>query len=72
MKKKEKDKQMSELSRVLTIGELIDSLKKLPKQAEVRFTDVCGVKEAELYQVSIDVVKGCVLLIGEFLNDDER
>lgn len=48
MKKKEKDKQVSELSRVLTIGELIDSLKKLPKQAEVRFTDVCGVKRGRI------------------------
>lgn len=78
MKKKSTEKEKdAEMNRVLTVGEIIDGLKKLPKQAEVRFTDVCGSKEAELYQVHIDAHKGYVLLIGEFVeieaeNDDEK
>ena len=76
MKKKSTEKD-AEINRVLTVGEIIDGLKKLPKQAEVRFTDVCGNKEAELYQVHINAQKGYVLLIGEFVeieaeNDDEE
>lgn len=65
MKKKNDEK----ITRVLTAGEIIDELKKLPKQAEVRFTDVCGNQEAELYQVHIDAQKGNILLIGEFVDE---
>lgn len=65
MKKKNDEK----ITRVLTAGEIIDELKKLPKQAEVRFTDVCGNQEAELYQVHIDAQKGHILLIGEFVDE---
>lgn len=69
MKKNKDDEKQETVSRVLTVGEVIDELKKLPKQAEVRFSDVCGENEAELYQVHIDAQKGCILLIGEFVND---
>ena len=64
-----KKKYDENITRVLTAGEIIDELKKLPKQAEVRFTDVCGNQEAELYQVHIDAQKGHILLIGEFVDE---
>ena len=69
MKKNKDDEKQEVASRVLTVGEVIDELKKLPKQAEVRFSDVCGENEAELYQVHIDAQKGYILLIGEFVNE---
>lgn len=49
----------------LTVGEIIEELKKLPKQAEVKFTDVCGNWEFDLYQVDIDADRGIVLIIGD-------
>lgn len=57
------------ITKVLTAGEITDELRKLPKQAEVRFTDVCGNQEAELYEVHIDAQKGYILLIGEFVDE---
>lgn len=65
MKKKNDEK----ITRVLTAGEIIDELKKLPKQAEVRYTDVCGNLECELYEIHIDAVKGIVYLIGDEKNE---
>ena len=69
MMKKQKDDE-EKITRILTAGEIIDELRKLPKQAEVRFSDVCGNHEAELYQVAIDANKGTILLIGEYIYDD--
>ncbi len=60
MKKQEK-------TNTLTAGEIIEELKKLPKQAEVRFSDVCGNQEAELYSVEIDVLNGNIILVGEYI-----
>lgn len=56
----------------LTVGDLIDELKRLPRQAEVIFTDVCGNSEAEIYQVDIDADNGRVLIVGdEFTGEDK-
>lgn len=56
-------------TRVLTVGEIVDEFKKMPRQCEVRFGDVCGNQEAELYQIQIDAINGKILLIGEFIDE---
>lgn len=51
--------------KTMTVGELIEELSKLPKQAEVRYSDVCGNMEAELYEVEINADEGIVILVGD-------
>lgn len=64
-----KQKKEEKITRVLTAGEIVDELRKLPKQAEVRYTDVCGNVECELYEIHIDAVKGVVFIIGDEANE---
>ena len=66
MKKKQKEEN---ITKVLTAGEIVEELRKLPKQAEVRYADVCGNLECELYEIHIDAVKGIVYLIGDEKNE---
>lgn len=62
-------KKIEEQARILTVGEIVDELKKLPRQTEVFFSDVCGNQEAELYQIHIDAINGKILFIGEYINE---
>ena len=64
-----KQKKEEKITRVLTAGEIVDELRKLPKQAEVRYTDVCGNLECELYEIHIDAIKGIIYLIGDEKNE---
>lgn len=47
----------------MIIEELMDYLKQLPPSKEVKFTDVCGNWEFDLYQVLQD--EKCVYIVGD-------
>lgn len=68
MAKKQKEEK---IIGALTVGELIEELRKLPTQAEIQYTDVCGNEEAEIYQVEIDAKRGIVLIVGDTVYDEE-
>lgn len=49
--------------KTMTIRELLDYLKKYPKDAEIQFTDVCGNWEFDLYNV--ESYDGKIYIVGD-------